>query len=222
MSENNNVIDNRSGQENVTITVTGRNNRVILEPIAKLISLNIEVRGDSNFVHIKQTPRIGSLRMIVRDRSKVIIGKYTTFEQAYLLAEYGSGISIGEDCMVSFQVDMRTSDAHGIYELESGERLNPPMDIVIGNHVWIGQAAMIAKGTHVGDHSVIGFRAHTQKIDIPPNSICAGVPARVVRSGVIWDRKNATNIFTCAENEVDMQLLQYPIVFKMRAMQTKD
>lgn len=47
--------------------------------------------------------------MIVQDGSTVLVGEHATIEQAYLLARDRTSIQIGKDCMISFQVDIRTS-----------------------------------------------------------------------------------------------------------------
>lgn len=53
-----------------------------------------------------------------------------------------------------------------------------PYQIVIGNDVWIGNDVKIMQGVTIGDGAVVGAGAVVTK-DIPPYSICAGVPARV-------------------------------------------
>lgn len=53
-------------------------------------------------------------------------------------------------------------------------------DVVIGNDVWIGRDAVILSGVTVGDGAVIGARALVTK-NVPPYSIVAGNPARVIR-----------------------------------------
>lgn len=57
-----------------------------------------------------------------------------------------------------------------------------PLDIrpvVIEDHVWIGIRAIVLPGTHVGRGSVIAAGAVASG-EIPPMSVVAGVPARVV------------------------------------------
>lgn len=52
--------------------------------------------------------------------------------------------------------------------------------VVIGDNVWIGQYAMVLKGVTSGKGSVIGAHAVVTK-DVPPYSIAAGNPAKVVK-----------------------------------------
>ena len=54
------------------------------------------------------------------------------------------------------------------------EALTAP--ITIGRNVWIGANSTILKGVTIGDNTVIGAMSLVNK-DLPPNSLCAGVPA---------------------------------------------
>jgi virginiamycin A acetyltransferase len=53
------------------------------------------------------------------------------------------------------------------------EQEPPP---IIGNDVWIGEEAMLARGIVIGDGAVIGARSVVTK-DVPPYAIVAGSPA---------------------------------------------
>ena len=51
--------------------------------------------------------------------------------------------------------------------------------VIIEDNVWIGCRSIILKGVKIGRRSVIAAGSIVTK-DIPPNSIAAGVPARVI------------------------------------------
>ena len=59
------------------------------------------------------------------------------------------------------------------------ERRGIKGDIVIGSDVWIGYEAVIMAGVPSGNGASIGTRAVVTK-DVPPNSVVAGVPAKVI------------------------------------------
>jgi len=65
--------------------------------------------------------------------------------------------------------------------------LNPPESVLLEPHVWVGQEAMLLKGSHVGTGSIIGAKALVNG-PIPPVSAAAGLPAKVIKRGVSWDR----------------------------------
>ena len=52
-------------------------------------------------------------------------------------------------------------------------------DTVVGNDVWFGQNVTVLPGIHIGDGAIIGANSVVSK-DIPPYSIAAGNPCRVV------------------------------------------
>ncbi len=52
--------------------------------------------------------------------------------------------------------------------------------VVIGDNVWIGQYSTILKGVTIGKGSIVATRAVVTK-DVPPYTIVAGNPAKVVK-----------------------------------------
>ena len=79
------------------------------------------------------------------------------------------------------------SDVHKIFDVETGERLNEAGDITLGERVWVSHRATLLKNTSLGDDSVVGASSVVSSA-FPPNSLVAGVPARLIRSGIRWER----------------------------------
>jgi acetyltransferase-like isoleucine patch superfamily enzyme len=52
--------------------------------------------------------------------------------------------------------------------------------VKIGSNTWLGYGVMVLPGVTIGDHCVIGAGSVVTR-DVPPNSIVAGHPARVLR-----------------------------------------
>jgi acetyltransferase-like isoleucine patch superfamily enzyme len=59
-------------------------------------------------------------------------------------------------------------------------RRAPPERVTIGNDVWIGNSAIVLPGVQIGDGAVVGAGAVVTR-PVPPYSIAAGNPARVIR-----------------------------------------
>lgn len=87
-------------------------------------------------------------------------------------------ITLGSNVFVGFQVAFITS-AHemGDAEQRCGRLHGEP--IVVEDGVWIGAYARIAPGVILGARSVASLGAVVTR-DVPPDSLVAGVPARVV------------------------------------------
>ncbi len=91
----------------------------------------------------------------------------------------GARIKIGNDVLFGPNTAVIASN-HGI----ASDRLireqdGVDNDIVIGNDVWIGANVVVTGGVTIGNGCVVGAGAVVTK-DLPPYSICVGVPARVI------------------------------------------
>ena len=52
--------------------------------------------------------------------------------------------------------------------------------VVIGDDIWIGANAVVLPGVTIGHHSVVAAGAVVTK-DVPPHSLVAGVPAKIIK-----------------------------------------
>ena len=88
------------------------------------------------------------------------------------------GVSIGKGCQIGHQVVFATID-HG---LMPEQRHDIFMDrIVLEENGWVGSHATILKGVRIGHDSVVAAGAVVTK-EVPPRSVVAGVPAKVVKT----------------------------------------
>lgn len=87
----------------------------------------------------------------------------------------GNGVYIGDD------VAIRDSDGHEIV----GSEKPMTLPIVIKDHVWIGARVTIVKGVTIGEGAIVAAGAVVTKA-VPPHSMVAGVPAKVIKENVTW------------------------------------
>lgn len=92
-----------------------------------------------------------------------------------------SKITIGTNCAIAKEVIIRDFDAHTIER----EGYEASKEIMIGNHVWISNRAIILKGVTIGDGAIIAAGAVVAK-NVPANTLVAGVPAKVIQGDVAW------------------------------------
>ena len=88
------------------------------------------------------------------------------------------GVTLGDGCLVGHNVVFATLD-HDKRPERRGDMTAAP--IVVGKDVWIGAHATILKGVTIGDGAIVAAGAVVTR-DVPPNTIAAGVPARVVKT----------------------------------------
>lgn len=126
--------------------------------------------------------------------SAISFGDGTTMEQGnVILALPYTEISFGKDVMISRQTFYQSNDGHAIFDVKTGENINSTPEISrtrkikIGDHVWIGQSAIVLYNTDVGNGSIIGAGSLV-KGRFPNNCTIAGVPAKVVKRDIAWSR----------------------------------
>lgn len=193
LGNNNRVVPGNSILLKSSVKISGDDNQVLIESGALLESCTIRLMGNGHKIIIGKNCRLRNVSFWLEDRKDTIrIGADTTIEGAHLAVTEPDGfIHIGEDCMFSYGIDVRNGDSHVILDSDTGERINYPADIHIGNHVWLGAHVQILKGVRIEDGAVIGIRSLVAG-NIPAASLAAGVPARVIRNNIRWERDRST------------------------------
>lgn len=82
-------------------------------------------------------------------------------------------ITIGDDTLIAFKTLILGHDI-------SDGREAP---VVIGRDCFIGGGSIVLPGVTIGDGSIVGAGSVVYD-DVPPNSIVAGNPARVLKTGI--------------------------------------
>ncbi len=192
--------------------IIGRNNVLQLAPCI-LRDVVVDIVGDGNHIRIGQDTFIQGLLIYIRGnghqieigercsftrggafwmedtRGVLSIGAETTIESAHIaVTEPGSRVLIGQDCMLATEIEIRTGDSHSLLDAATGQRLNFAQDVILHDHVWVAARALILKGVEIGAHSVVAAGAVVTR-SCEPGVIVAGNPARVVKTGITWERK---------------------------------
>lgn len=174
---------------NSSITFTGKNNVLFCEKRVRLNNTVINFNADNAIVYLCENNNEYKLNLNVYNDNVFYSGKnnYYNGVMNVILSEQ-KHLFIGNDCLLSFGIWIRNADPHLIYDAESHKRINPTKSIYIGDHVWIGQSAMIFKGTQVESGSIIGAMSVVSNKKIGANSSWAGNPAKKIKEGLFWNR----------------------------------
>lgn len=131
--------------------------------------------------------------LVVDKSGQITIDDYTTIHPRTIIHSQ-DGITIGRYCQIASDVYIEDTNSHATDALERRQmtfniahgkehtHLAVPRTapIHIGNDVWIGRRAMIYKGVTIGDGAIVAAGAVVTH-DVPPYTIAAGNPARVVK-----------------------------------------
>ncbi|MEU4389470.1 acyltransferase [Kribbella sp. NPDC023855] len=118
----------------------------------------------------------------IGDEGRVRIGQGTFLNIAVMVAAVDS-VEIGSHCML----------ANGCFVTDANHRFDDPDRPVpwqgfdskgptrIGDNVWLGANVVVTSGVTIGERCVIGANSVVTQ-DIPPYSVAAGAPAKVLRT----------------------------------------
>ena len=174
------------------IKIKGTGNNIDINKNAYLRKVRINIYGNNNTVIIADEAYLHNTKIDIGfsncpiNDCKVFIGQKTSANGLYIcLGESNSEVLIGDGCMISFDVELSTTDTHSITDLE-GNLLNRGHFIHIGSRVWICKNTTFLKDTEVKDDCVIAQNSIVTKCFDTTNCVIAGNPAKVVKEGIKW------------------------------------
>lgn len=146
------------------ISINGKGNVCMIEEPVTNIGLAIFVQGNHNSITVEKGCVLKNLSIWIEDdHNKIFIGKDTLIcGQTKLSCIEGTKIIIGERCLFSDGIEVRTGDAHSILD-ENGTRINPSLDVKLDGHIWVGHGATVLKGVHIAKDSIVGAQSVVTK-----------------------------------------------------------
>lgn len=179
----------RKYKKTIMLQITGKNNRVEIHEPLVVKSFCLIITGENNIFKIDKASKINKLSVSMGKGTNIRIGKCFSCQNVKLLTRktVETNLEIGDDCMFSYDIVIRTGDSHTIYDINSKDCLNQNADIKIGNHVWIAPRVMIFKDTIIPDNSIVAASSIVTRKFHQENTLYAGVPAKPVRAGINWN-----------------------------------
>ena len=150
--------------------IDGNRNLVVVGGDVEAFKLRVDMRADGGLIFVGRRTKINS--------AHIVMGEF----------EVPSRVLIGGESLISRQITMRATNSHALIDIESGEIIRSTPAIVVEPHVWIGEGATLLKGAQIGAGSIVAAGAMVTG-EIPPCATCAGIPAKVIRTGASWTFK---------------------------------
>lgn len=142
-------------------------------------------------ISIGNNVELGSI-IYINKGAKLKIGNYTTIRYSTEIS-IAKEMIIGDYVIISNNVIIYDNNTHptdpetriemsmsGFYSELWDTDKSSFAKVVIEDNVWIGQRAIIQKGVTIGKGSIVAQGAVVTK-DVPPYSIAAGNPAKIVK-----------------------------------------
>lgn len=125
---------------------------------------------------VRLVSTIATLELVTLPEGQMEIGDnvFVNFGTSLVAA---NRISIGDDCLIGTHVIVMDCDFHRVDD-KSWDTSGLP--VIIEDRVWLGNRSIVLKGVRIGHDAVVAAGAVVTR-DVPPRTVVAGNPARVVR-----------------------------------------
>ena len=173
------------------VNFKGKNNTIIIhEPCVRFRKSIIYCWHGSTVEFKSSKTKLKEMEILAFNGNRIEIGhNLLPNKNCKILAyrEPGLNVKIGDNCMMGPNVEIAASDAHCIYEIESGKVINKGQSINIGNHVWMTTNVKILKGVTIANNCIIGINSVVTQNCLEENGLYAGTPAKLIKQGINWD-----------------------------------
>lgn len=164
------------------------NNKIEIGQACRIFGCKFVIYGDNNTI-INHDSEINGTEFWCTDGAKIIIqNNVHMVGDNHIASTEGKTIEIGANSLFAHEVVVRNGDSHSILDCDR-KRINNAKDVLIGNHVWIRQRAMVLKGSTVGDDCVIGAGSILSGKKYEDSSLIVGIPAKTIKTKVNWDSR---------------------------------
>ena len=193
------IENNKNNIGKININIAGSDNKIIINNLNGNGNCYINIKGDNNVVEFnKNVFIVEKLKVQILENCKnarIGIGENTSFWNSLIqTCDNESSITIGKDCMFSYNTVVFNTDGHSI--LKDNLLINKARNLVIADHVWIGFGAVILKNSKILSDSIIGYNSVVSGRFKDKNIVLAGNPAKIVKTDINWDRRTPNELET--------------------------
>ena len=179
---------------NLILIYKGNNSLIKIQKSANINRARIEV-GEGCYIYFGKNFRVRQNINInvVNKNNTLYIGENCNIGDANIYAgdEPELEVIIGKDFLSAYNLIIRASDGHTIFDTNTKEILNNPLfGVHIGSHVWCGLSVTIIKDVFIPSDCVVGACALVCNKQFNKHSIIAGFPAKEIKTNISWDSRS--------------------------------
>ena len=148
--------------------------------------------GDSRHIRIGGHSLVSGELLVFPHGGSISVGEWCYIGEGARVWSAGS-VEIGDRVLIAHNVNIFDSLTHPLGARQRHAQFREIMlsghprsidlgeqPVTVGNDVWIGANACVLRGVTIGEGAVVGAGSVVTK-DVPPYTIVAGNPARVIR-----------------------------------------
>lgn len=144
--------------------------------------------GENGKIIFNGRARFDSGISIRVDKGNLVFGD-NFYSNKHCFFSCSEGITIGDNSLFGWNVNVRDSDGHGYIDLDNpGTKTKASEPVFIGNQTWIAANVDVLKGVSIPDGCIVGYNSCVSRKFEEENSVIAGYPAKVLKKNIRWER----------------------------------
>lgn len=173
---------------NSVINFAGKGNVLYCEPNVTLARCTINFKGNNSLIYLSSNKVNYSLNVRLTHNSLIYFGRDNALSPwIHINAQEHKNVIIGDDCTISSNVSIRTTDVYSFYSTKTKKRVNFSKSVFIGDHVFLGQNADIEKGAKIGSGSIIENNSHiNSNLSLASNTMYGGSPLKILQKDIFF------------------------------------
>jgi acetyltransferase-like isoleucine patch superfamily enzyme len=191
----NNILLSFGLTQGLQIRFMGKYNSIKINKLVRICNLKIDVLGNNLKLFVGENVNITDCHFRVSgENASFIIGDGAELVGNFILiTDNDCTLEIGKGSLLGAGSQIRLGDSHSVVDISEMKVCNRATHVKLHNRVWLGLDCLVLKNVEIGPNSVVGARSVITK-NLPANSLSAGVPAKVLRTGVTWHYQSGDNM----------------------------
>lgn len=168
----------------------GENNVLVFSPNVTLYKSVFSFKGNNSLIYISGSIEPVSLNITVYTDSTIYVGEnLATNGTVSIIASEARHVFLGNNCLISKGCSIRTGDAHRLYDITTGARLNEGRSVFMGDHVWLGWGVNVLKGSRLYSGTIVGLGAILTGKEYFSNTAYGANLAKPIAYNVCFDKR---------------------------------